>query len=123
MGTRNLTIRVKEDVLFSDFQNVSPSIVIVLGYFSLFCHENSVPCRITSVKEAVIGRVSRTHADGRAFDASLVGWKQKTIDKCVEFMQNRVGWLGAISRSDNERRVVIVHDSGHGNHFHFQTKD
>jgi len=117
-----LKIKVKRNALFTDFQMVSPYLLIVLGYFRLFCENNNLPCVLTSIMDEAEGRVSETHATGRAFDASVRQFSNGDILKCIEFIEHNVGKLGAISASDGKQRVLVYHDAGSGKHFHFQVK-
>ena len=120
MENNPLTIDVKNEINFEDFKEVDAKLIIVLGYFSLFCYENKLDCKISSIKEEVQGRQTTTHRDGRAFDASIRSFGNGDILKCIEFMNKHVGHLGAYSASDGEQRVIVYHDIGKGPHFHFQ---
>lgn len=114
-------IKLKDDAGdFSEFQTVSPYLIIVLGYFFSFCEGHNVPCKITNIKNKFKVSKSSTHPDGRAFDASVRGWTPEKIQKCVKWMDKEVGYLGALSASDMKARVVVYHDAGLGSHFHFQ---
>ena len=115
-------IIVKPGVSFEDFKDVNPSLIIVLGWFFSFCEKNGLDCVITSIKEHVDGRVTATHEDGRALDASVQGFSDGDIIQCIEFMNKNVGHFGAYSKSDNKQRVIIYHDVGLGRHFHLQVK-
>ncbi len=115
------TITTKDEIDFGEFKDVHPSLIIVLGYFSLFCHENKLNCKISSIKEEVVTqRQTKTHSDGRAFDASVKPFSDGDILKCIAYMEKHVGHLGAYSYSDGEQRVIVYHDVGRGRHFHFQ---
>lgn len=120
LGGTNQFIKVKPEVIFSDFQFVSPKLIIVLGHFLDFCNHNSLPCLITSILDDAPNRTTTTHEEGRAFDASARGWTKRDVYNLTVYMESRVYSLGAISKSDNKRRVVIYHDAGNGPHFHFQ---
>jgi len=112
--------KFKPEVTLNDLENANPKLLIVLGYFGLFCQEHTLPCLITSLfTDAVKIRSSSTHRDGRAFDASIRGFTDEDIKMLVEYMEDKVGSLGAISLSDNIRRVVICH-GGTARHLHFQ---
>lgn len=79
---------------------------------------------ITSLMEDVAGRVSLTHFDGRAFDSSIKGWKEKDINDCVKYFMTYYNNIGAISTKDLKPRVVLDHSApnGTGRHLHFQVR-
>jgi len=110
----------KEGVVKDDFGFMAPRLAIVLGYFGLFCEANQLPCKITSMfTDRVDIRKHTTHIEGRAFDASVRGWNYTNIQNCIDYMNHNVGALGAVSKSDGIKRVVVFH-KGTAEHFHFQ---
>ena len=119
-------IKVKQGVNFEDFNEVNASLIIVLGYFLNFCEKNGLECTVTSVKEHVEGRTSSTHEQGRAFDASVEGFSDSDILRCIGYMNKHVGKFGAYSSSDYKQRVIIHHEVfdkygvSMGPHFHLQ---
>lgn len=116
------TLIFKDGVDVNDLKKVSPNLLIVLGYYVLFCKSKNLRCCITSISDFVEGRVSETHEKGRAFDASVTFWKMSDVNDCINFMNEKVGHLGAISKKDMVQRVVVFH-MGTAEHFHFQVKE
>ena len=118
---RNEKIEIKKpDVKAEELLAIDWKLLIVLGYFKKFCLMENITCRITSITERVEGRISRSHEDARAFDASVAEFSKGEIIKGIDFMEKQVGGLGAYSKSDGKQRVVVYHDVGRGAHFHFQ---
>jgi len=102
---------------------ISPKLLYTFSALSEFCHNSKIPLRITSIVRT-IDRYSKsaTHQTGRAMDISVADWKKKDINDVKRFL---VGWdnlheYGAISKSDNLRKIAIFHDSGKGDHLHLQ---
>ena len=113
-------LKVNQDVLVSELQQVRPDMLLVLAYFSMFCWKNRLHCVVTSVFEEVIERASDTHKEGRGVDVSVRGFGPKDISDCIDYLNENVGHLGAYSFSDNQQRVAIYHNIGFGNHIHLQ---
>jgi hypothetical protein len=113
---------IKDGVDIRDLQKISPNLLIVLGHFILFCKKRKLRCCLTSIMDLVSGRVSKTHEQGRAFDASIRGWTMDDIQACIEHMSEVCGDLGAHSLNDGLQRVVVFH-TGTAEHFHFQVKE
>ena len=121
MGLK-FSIKESEHCLITDFQKVRGDLLVVLGYFVSFCDKNSLECKVTNVVGKFPQSKSDTHPEGRAFDASLRGWNETKIKECMTFMDMACGQLGAVSARDGKRRVIVRHDAGLGDHFHFQVR-
>jgi len=115
-------ITVKHGNDFREFQTVTPPLIIVLGFYFHFCEMRNLNCRVTNITHQYDQSISLTHADGRAFDGSIIGWPEPAIDDCLDYMDENAGHFGAYSASDGVQRVVVRHDAGLGDHLHFQVK-
>ena len=115
-----LYLQFKENVLVTDLQMLRPDMLIVLSYLSWWCFKHNLPCRVTSIIDHVETRVSRTHDDGRAVDISTRGFGPSEIERLIKYLNERVGILGAYSKSDGVQRVAVYHDAGMGHHIHIQ---
>lgn len=113
-------LKINQDVLVTELQQVRPDMLLVLAYFSMFCWEKKLPCIVTSVFEEIFERSTETHKEGRAVDVSVKGFGPKDIGDCIDYLNKNVGHLGAYSSSDNKQRVAIYHNVGFGNHLHLQ---
>ena len=91
-----------------------------MGSLWAFCFNNSIPCQITSIKDHVKIRKTATHSSGRAFDLRVKNLTEEQIKKVVAYLNKNFNHLGAISKSDNVRRVVVRH-IGTFDHLHVQT--
>lgn len=122
MAKSQLVFTFKEDegCLVTELQKVSPLLIIVLGHFLTFAQKNNLPVVITNVGTTFHVSQSKTHIEGRAFDASVNGWNKLKISELIAYMEKSVGHLGAQSVSDGKQRVVVYHDAGLGYHLHFQ---
>lgn len=90
----------------------------------LWCQVNGLPCvvssaRSTAKEDRILGRVSKTHLEGRAFDLSLIGWTNKQAKELSDYLFGKYSILGALG-ADGKSRLVVIHDVGHGNHIHVQ---
>lgn len=118
----DLWLALKENVLVTDLQMIRPDLFIVLGYVSWWCFNNNLPCRVTSLIDDVPQRVTATHAEGRAADVSTRGFGPKDITNLISFLEEKVGDMGAFSKSDGKQRIAVYHDAGLGFHIHIQVK-
>lgn len=107
-----------------DWLYVSPKLILLRDYWLNYSYEKKLPVLCTSIIRAKIEGIStsNSHAEGRAFDASVHGWSTDDIDSFVadcnkEFAQS----IGAISQMDLKARAVLYH-FGTGPHFHFQVR-
>src|SRR3990167_760443 len=116
-----LNFEFKNNVALTDLKKMNQALIIVLGYASYFCNLSNLPCLITSIFDEAIGRQTDTHREGRAFDISVRNWGKEDIEEFIDFMNRRVGYLGAISNSDGKQRVVVYHKvKGNEYHLHAQ---
>lgn len=112
----------KPEVNMEDILNMNPNTWILMAAFKKFCVMHGLRCCLTSLIGDYQGpRVSKTHSDGRAFDASSKGWEDVFIKKLLFQINRDYSHIGAISYSDNKPRAVIYHN-GTAPHFHFQVR-
>lgn len=73
-------------------------------------------------EDLLLGRVSKSHQEFRATDASDDNLSQLDIIEFKEFMKLKFGHFGAISYSDGKRRIMRYHKNkgSEGYHFHIQ---
>lgn len=91
--------------------------LLTLGHFFLqFCSARKLPALITSIiRPRIEGiSVSDTHAQGRAFDASVRGWTVDDLDEIlIECNRIYAPRMGAVSAMDGLPRAV-VYEYGQG---------
>lgn len=114
------------DVDINDWYKVNDNLVILAGYTLVYCKENYLPLKFTSIIRPQIKGVSKskTHEQGRAFDMSVVGWKLDEIKRFVKRINNEFK-LGAVSMSDGAEREAVYEDGitrGTGPHLHVQCR-
>lgn len=119
----NKNFTCKEGVDIEDFQYMSPYLMSMFSYFLGYCLQHNLPCVITSIKDEAKGRVSKTHEQGRAFDASVRGWSEFHIQRVIHLMNNKFKHIAAISASDGQPRAIVYHKvKGNAWHFHAQVR-
>ena len=111
-------LKVNQDVLVSELQQVRPDMLLVLAYFSMFCWKNRLQCVVTSVFEEVVERASDTHKEGRGVDVSVRGFGPKDISDCIDYLNENVGhlWRSLVRRASMEQhsrtaRAKQIHHS------------
>lgn len=124
--------RLKEDgtLDMAMLQFMHPAIVLIIAWTNLWCVSN----RINPVWTSWMRTEEENKALGatnvhiwRAADLSIRnehGWNKTRIKAYEAALRRRFDKLGAFSptrgASGVRRRVLIRHDSGHGDHFHIQ---
>jgi hypothetical protein len=116
-------VNTKEDIVLEDLLALNPKVFIVLGHFMAYAEKHNLPVTITSIisDRVNVESVSSTHEEGRAIDLRSSDWPEYHRQEVVEYMLHIANHYGAISASDNHRRVIVHHDyKGQGGHFHLQ---
>ena len=115
----------KDDIKLEDLKMIQPALFVLFTRAVLYCNENKLPCRITSLisDRKDVKSVSRTHEQGRAVDISVKGWTQQHIHRFVFIMNRDYREIAAISASDGIPRAVIYHEyEGQGDHLHLRVR-
>lgn len=115
----------KNDLIFQRFDECHPVLKSLAEEMCKWCSENKVLFMITESKttdaeDRILHRVSKTHAEGRAFDMSSKNWKPEMIEKFIAYFSHKYAGIAAIGISGP--RLIWYHDSGNGEHFHVQIK-
>lgn len=127
------SISFKDGQTASEFDQIDSRLIAILNDMGRVCDLSGFKLVVSdllssSFDDARLGRVSTTHADGRAADISLKGWTEEFIKKFMVTFENRYGHLGAYSKSDGAQRLLVRHNhrdpSGKllGDHLHVQVK-
>ena len=119
-----MELKFKDDVEIRDITKFKSNTSILFTEFIDYCRKMGLPCKITSLisDRGNIKTKSTTHEDGRAFDCSVDGWSIRQIRECEIFFNKMFKNIAAISYSDGIARCCIYHDSGYGDHLHFQVR-
>ena len=96
-------------------------IAMDMAFWSL---SKGLPFTITSTMSSLeedkrIGRKSRTHREGRAFDLSVKGWSSEDIDEFIVHFCKKYEEHSAISSQTLQPKLVVYH-VGTAAHFHVQ---
>jgi len=87
--------------------------------------DNSLSFTITAtvsnwLEDRVLGRVSSSHRERRAFDLSIHGWTDENIREFTNHFNFKYYDEAAISGETGKPTLVLCHDNGHGRHIHVQ---
>lgn len=69
--------------------------------------------------DKALGRVSKSHSEGRAFDMRTWNMKPEQIKTLAGVLNAKYGAIGAINKL-GQRQLVVYHDIGLGPHLHVQ---
>ena len=121
-------IEFKPELDISDLRRMKPKIIWLMIDFWEYCKERNLYCCVTSMTEYASGRVSSTHREGRAFDASVRGWKEEDIETFLAHFNKKWANIGTAPRG-KEPKAVIYHATKNKDgeivspgHLHFQIR-
>lgn len=118
----------KAGVNKDDWDKVHPNLLVVADYVLAHAETYGLPVVFTSIiRPGIKGvSVSKTHAEGRAFDISVKGWSPEDIKFLVDAINEKLH-IGAISFSDGKEREALYEPTVLKNgkviktaHLHFQ---
>ena len=115
------------DVSIVDFFKIDPMLGVVFYYFVKYAKENNLPVVVTSMIDSPeiskrLNRVSTTHDDGRAIDISAKDWPLLHCHRVTTKINDKYARDYGTCPPNGKPRVVVFHNSGHGDHFHLQVK-
>lgn len=98
----------KPGVNKDDWDKVNPKLLLVADYLLAHAETHQLPVVFSSIiRPGIKGvSVSKTHAEGRAFDISVRGWSEADIKFLVDCM-NEALHVGAISFSDGKEKEAL----------------
>lgn len=115
-------LEFKDDVDPGEYEMLSMTLYPLIGFYLSFCYEHDLDCKITSLVNDYKGkRVSRSHAEMRAADLSVMSWSEFMIEKFVFEGNKKFKSVAAVSKRDGKPRAFVYHN-GSGWHIHAQVK-
>jgi len=120
---RRKYFNIKPEIDINDLMFMHPNALKLLVAFISYANGDGKPATVTSLLDEVEGRATKTHRQGRAFDASVRGWKVSEVEILVNKFNIKYKDIAAISASDLVPRAVVFHKIKDGVfHLHFQVK-
>lgn len=118
------------ELLFKDakvkyrYRFLCPLAQTVLQFMKEYCAERNQSLLITETvttkfEDEQLKRVSDSHRTGRAFDVSIKEWSEQFIGDFCEKFENDFKAIAATTKN-GEKKLIVRHDSGHGDHLHVQ---
>lgn len=112
----------KDEALFIKLKETLIDLVIDMAHWA---DENGCPFVITATistqeEDIKLGRTSLSHREGRAVDISTNGWDDLQIKDFLNYYYRKFNQLGATSKIDGDKRLIVYGDKRHQNHFHIQ---
>lgn len=110
---------------FNGFDKMHPLLQIIAKEMISWVQGKGIEPKITSTiscsrDDSRLGRVSSSHSECRAFDLRSWDWPESLKGEFIVHFNEIYGNLGAISLKTNTPNLIVLHDSGHGEHFHIQ---
>lgn len=110
-----------------EFSQISPRLQFILEDMSRWVAAHGRRFIITDLlsdayDDIRLGRVSTSHAEGRAADISIKGWPEDFQKKFELFFESAFSGDGAWSKRTGKINLIEIHNSGHGAHCHIQIR-
>lgn len=101
--------------------------VTLMIFFDMYswCLEKKIEFKVTSTVSTIeedekLNRKSSSHRTGRAFDLSVRNMNSQQINEFRHVFNRKYERYGAVSKFTGKPTLIVLHDSGHGRHFHVQ---
>jgi hypothetical protein len=127
MGVSRLTAaNFKTERAMEGFNKLVPQLQELCEAMWFYCAENEQPFMITETVttteiDETLGRVSQSHVEGRAIDLRVSHWTNEFIEKFKAHFTEKYNHLGAVSKSDGVRRLIVDHSvANNSRHLHIQ---
>ena len=107
------------------FVNLRETLKDLVIDMACWADENGIDFVITATvstleEDTALKRESSSHRDRRAVDISLNGWDDLQIKDFVKYYTVKFGHLGALSKVDGQRRLIVFKKHGTADHLHVQ---
>jgi hypothetical protein len=117
-------MKFKTEQVEKRFSNIHLTLVAMCRAMDEYCDLHGMEFMLTETRttpeeDKALGRVSTSHAEGRAVDIRTKDWPEAFRTRFIETFTIRFGGMGAYSK-DGKRNFLVYHDSGHGAHIHAQ---
>ena len=125
MRTLYPAVKFKDNSKRDEFYQLDDRLQFILEDLARYCEANGYDFIITDMlsdaeSDFKLGRVSKSHQEGRAADIRTNCWPEEFVPKFIAFAEAAHGNSGAISLKDGKRRLVVYHNNGNGIHCHIQ---
>lgn len=119
-------LKFKDEVVAGRFDGCLPLLRNIVRVMADWCESRGVPFLITESRTTLeedqrLQRTSKTHREGRAVDLSVQGWKSEDINAFVSYFCALYKDVAAVT-TGGINRLVLYHNSGHGDHLHVQIR-
>lgn len=121
-------ISFKDPSLVQEYEEIKPSLKMILEDMALYCQRQDQPFVITDIlsdadEDKKLKRVSKSHQEGRAADIRTRDWSQEFREKFIEHFSKLYERYAAISKETGKPRLILYHDNGIGGiHCHAQVR-
>lgn len=119
-----MNIGFKDNETRLEFPHIKKELQVILLACGEYCREWGYDCVVTDLlsdafSDAKLGRVSTSHIEGRAADLRNKNWSEDFNTQFIKWLESQYGKMGAISKTDGKRRIVVDHE-GTARHLHIQ---
>jgi hypothetical protein len=117
----------KEKELLEEFQQCLPRTQMLMEdmgrYFVNHGHQMIVTDIMSDeMEDEALGRVSKSHREGRAFDFRTRGLSKDFLDGVEKRFEHIYKHWAAISAKSLQPELIVYHNNGNGQHGHVQIR-
>jgi hypothetical protein len=105
--------------------HIHPMVALVAFDMIVFIMANGYNPLITSMirtphENKKVGGKSSTHETGRAFDLRCKDWSRDFISEFTAYFTRKYKGHGAVSATDGQEKLIVIHGEGENIHIHVQ---
>lgn len=121
----NIGFKIPE--LLQEYQEIRADLQIVLEDMASWVvsqgHEFLITDLLSEESEDLkLGRISKSHSEGRAADIRVFNWPSDFRKKFEEYFEKKYANKAAISSKTGKPNLIEIHDNSNGLHCHIQLR-
>lgn len=118
-------IKFHNEYARAGYYQISPILQSIVEEMSRWLDERDVTMIITETLTTIkidrmLNRVSSSHREGRAVDVSVRNIPKSILMDFITHFSEKYNKLGAVSKDDKIRRLIVYRPHGTGPHLHIQ---
>ena len=117
----------QEKELLQEYQGILHRLHLILNDMAVYCEASGQELVITDLlsspdEDKRLGRVSKSHEEGRAADIRVRNWPDSFRKKFEETFEKRYVRWAAVGARTGKANLFEIHNSGSGLHCHVQIR-
>lgn len=122
-----LSLKFKSQRERDEFSQIHEKLKFILNDMSRYVVAHGYEFIVTDIlsdafEDKRLGRISKSHSEGRAADVSINGWPKEFQAKFEAFFEAAYKNEAAFSKRTMQNNLIEIHDNGNGAHAHIQIR-